>query len=68
MHINHRRKNLFRGKHHGRHSRFLRAYSLKPFKVADSRRRRAGERDLLRNRKYDLVPTKVFRDILWNYW
>ncbi len=67
MHKNHRRKNKFRGKHHG-YFGYPHIYSLKLFKVEESRRRRAQERDCMSHGKFDMLPTKVRGDILWNYW
>lgn len=67
MHTNHRRKNKFRGKHHG-YNGWLGVYSLKSIKVIESRKRRARERNLMSNNKFDLLVTKVRKDILWHYW
>jgi len=67
MHKNHRRKFRYRAKHHGS-AGWMKLDSLKLFRVAEARRRRAQERHLMSNDKFDMLSTKVRRDILWNYW
>jgi hypothetical protein len=69
MHINHRRKNKFRGKHHGiRHGGFLAIYSMKPMRQEFWRQARARAQDLMRHGRYDLLPTRYPDSILWDYW
>jgi len=69
MRTNHRRKQ-------GRHSPkregcgcgFMRAYSLRDWKRAASTDRRAEERELMSHGRWDDLPPRYPKNILWNYW
>jgi len=69
MRTNHRRKQ-------GRHSPkregcgggFLRVYSLKTWKREASTDRRAEERRLMFRGRWDDLPVRYPRTILWYYW
>ena len=67
MHLNHRRKNKFRAKHHGERGYML-AYSLKWYRRFRSQTRRSKERDLIAVGCYDDLLTSYPRDIYWDYW
>lgn len=67
MHINHRRKNIYRAKHHGSRP-FPLMLSMRPYRVEASRQRRARDRHLMVHGKYDMLMNKDRRDILWEYW
>lgn len=67
MHTNHRRKNIYRAKHHRRGRTLRLRRSLKQYKQAESRLRRARERDLIVHGRFDLLPTHYRRNIYWNY-
>lgn len=68
VHNNYRRKYKYKAKHHGHRGKWWGLYSLKPMKTEQSRKRRARERFLMSNRKFDMLTVKVHRDIIWNYW
>lgn len=69
MHINHRRKNKFRGKHHGRrHGGFLSIYSMKYMRQEFWRRARARAQSLMVRGRFDDLPMKYPDSILWDYW
>lgn len=66
MHTNHRRKNVYRPKHHHGRTLWL-ARSLKEKKQAESRLRRARERDLIVHERFEMLPVHYPRTIYWDY-
>lgn len=67
MHTNHRRPIKFRAKHHNRRSWAL-VTSLKWYRRQKTRARRVLERVELANGRYDTLPAKEHRCILYEYW
>jgi hypothetical protein len=71
MHINHRRKNKFRSKGHGRRHGYIAswlAYSLRWWRRQRHRDVRARARHLIAHERYDDLPSKYPKDIYWDYW
>lgn len=68
MHINYRRKNKHRAKHHNCWAAWYMIYSMKPMKRASWRLRRSQARDHMAHGRYDMLPNRYPRDIIWNYW
>ena len=70
MHINHRRKNKFRCKHHGARSyrTWMQLYSNKDLQRGSWQRRRAQASHLMAHGCYDLLESRYREDILWHYW
>lgn len=69
MHINHRRKNKFRGKHHGRrHGGYLSIYSMKPMRREFWQKARARAQSLMSRARFDDLPVRYPDSILWDYW
>ena len=69
MHTNHRRKTKFRAKHHNRaHNHSVLPITLRWWRKQAHRDRRALERHLIVNERFDDLPSRYPRDILWRYW
>lgn len=69
MHINHRRKNKWRPKHHGRRSyAWHMIYSMKPMRRESWQKRRAQALALMAHGRFDALPQAYRKDIYWNYW
>ena len=69
MHINHRRKNKWRPKHHGRRSyAWHMIYSMKMMRRESWQQRRAQARHLMVHDRFDVLPQAYRKDIYWNYW
>lgn len=67
MHINYRRKNKCRAKHHNYRCWPL-AYSLRWYRQRKAKDRRAQDRDLMAHGRFDDLRTHYPRTILWDYW
>lgn len=71
MHINHRRKNKPPIHWRSTHTRWgypMGLYTYKPMRKASWRLRRAQAKALMDHGRYDMLPRRYPRDILWNYW
>ena len=68
MHTNHRRKNLFRAKHHNGCGYFIRLRRLKPYRRQASHQRRVGEREAAAHGRLDDLPRRYPRTIYWEIW
>ncbi len=69
MHVNHRRTNKFRPKHHGRRSyAYWMIYSMKPMRRESWQLRRAHARDLITRERFEELPDVYPKDIIWRYW
>ncbi len=69
MHINYRRTNKFRAKHHNcLGSGYGLAISLTWYKRRAAKDRRAEDRELLAHERYEDFRVRYPRDIYWNYW
>ena len=70
MHTNHRRKSKFRSKHHG-HRRWPCGHhkdSYVWYRRQSWRRRRSHARDLIQQQRFDALPDRYRRHILWWLW
>ena len=67
MPTNYRRPNRFRGKHHNRGNWML-LIRWRPIRRQKSRDRRAEERRLIHHERYDSLPSRYPKNILWEYW
>ncbi len=69
MHTNHRRKNKFRTKHHGRRSLgWMAIYSRSPMRRESWQKRRAQAQYLMAHEAYDDLPRRYPKTIDWDYW
>jgi len=67
MHINHRRKNVHRAKHHNRQVMPL-MNSSRPFRQVRNREARRSARNLIKGGLFDNIPEKYPRNVRWEYW
>jgi len=65
VHTNHRRK---KAKHHRPSFSGDGAYSLRVYRQEAHRQERAQLRELLVHERFDDVPKKYPKNVLWNYW
>ncbi len=68
MHVNHRRKNLVRAKHHNGLGYWMRLKRLKPHRREQSHKRRVQEREALAHERWDDLPRRYPRSIYWEIW
>jgi hypothetical protein len=68
VHTNHRRKNIFRAKHHNGCGCWMRLIRLKPFRRQKSRDRRASEREALAHERWDDLPRRYPNTLYWELW
>ncbi len=70
MHTNHRRcrRRSHAAKREGQGSHWPRAFSFRWYKVQAARARRREERWALGDARWDALPGRYPRYILWNYW
>lgn len=68
MHRNHRRKHPVGISKREGGSRFLQIYPMKPMKRMESRLRRARERHLIVNGRWDELRVRYHRSIVWDFW
>lgn len=68
MHVNHRRKNLVRAKHHNSLGYWMRLKRLKPFRREQSHKRRVQERQALARDALDDLPRRYPKSIYWEIW
>jgi len=67
MHINHRRTNKFRARHHNRWSHPVGVPSKKWYRRLSSKERRSEEREHIAHERYDTLPVRYPRDIHWRF-
>lgn len=68
MHVNHRRKRPAGTTKRTGCRGWMRIYSMRDMKRQKSRDRRARERSLLERGRWDDLPDRYPRNIVWEYW